>query len=96
MAGYGRSGIKPTRLAKRMRDIIKVKTGVIVDPEFNRVQSPYCILEGINLDGLKWYMISKDGEVLVGSRFKADTLDRSGEVKKVEIAGNIILLELGK
>jgi hypothetical protein len=84
---------KPTLLAKQVSHIIKMKTGVIVEPMFFRVSTKTFNKCNINLDGLKWYMLSFENDILVGSKLPADVLRKCSIIQKSVLADNIILLD---
>lgn len=84
---------KPSALAKQIKCIIKINTGVDVEPVFNRVQTRTFGKGNVRIDGLKWYMLSYDCEILIGSTLTADDLKRCKEIKKIQLSDKIILLE---
>jgi len=85
-------GYKPSLLAKQVSHLIKIKTGVEVEPMFIRVQTRTFRKGNTNLDGLKWYMQSYN-DILVGSKLPADVLRRCNTIQKLQLADNVILLE---
>lgn len=87
---------KPTLLAKQVSHVIKMNTGVIVEPMFFMIMSKSFRRGNVNLDGLKWYMLSYENDILVGSKLPADVLRKCGIIQKVELADNIILLDVIK